>query len=382
MASPSAPVHPARYLSFFLVLLVGAYLLVFFTGDRQAKPKLGIDLQGGTRVTLTARTPDGSAPTREALNQAQQIISDRVNGLGVSGLRGRHRRRQPGDHGARQRRQRGPQPGPDRAAVHPPGDPRDAGPARRSRRPPSRRAAPPARRRAPDPAHRRLSLPRPAGRAGPVTPRRPNRHRRRQTPAPQPRPYPQEPPPTPAPTAHAGPARAPGTPPPQRAADLAQRIADEKQLRQSTDQQIQLLALQFQATRCDEDDVLAGNDDPNLPLVTCSTDDTQVYLLDKSIISGEQIENATSGLDQQRGEYVVDLQFKGDAANVWADFTAANVGTQTAFVLDSQVVSAPEIQEAIPGRPHPDHRPVHRRLGTRTGQRAEVRFAAAVVRIV
>ena len=33
-----------------------------------------------------------------------------------------------------------------------------------------------------------------------------------------------------------------------------------------------------------------------------------MYLLDKSIISGEQIENASSGLDQQRGEYVVDLR--------------------------------------------------------------------------
>ena len=85
MASSSAPVHPARYLTLFLVLLIGVYLLVFLTGDKQAKPKLGIDLQGGTRVTLTARTPDGSAPTREALNQAQQIISARVNGLGVSG---------------------------------------------------------------------------------------------------------------------------------------------------------------------------------------------------------------------------------------------------------------------------------------------------------
>ena len=85
MASSSAPVHPARYLSVFLVLLIGVYLLVFLTGDKQASPKLGIDLQGGTRVTLTARTPDGSPPSREALAQAQQIISARVNGLGVSG---------------------------------------------------------------------------------------------------------------------------------------------------------------------------------------------------------------------------------------------------------------------------------------------------------
>lgn len=85
MASTSAPVHPARYLALFLILLVGVYLLVFLTGDKQAKPKLGIDLQGGTRVTLTARTPDGSRPTRESLMQAQEIISSRVNGLGVSG---------------------------------------------------------------------------------------------------------------------------------------------------------------------------------------------------------------------------------------------------------------------------------------------------------
>lgn len=82
MASSSAPVHPARYLSVFLVMLIGIYLLVFFTGDKHTAPKLGIDLQGGTRVTLTARTPDGSAPSREALAQAQQIISARVNGLG------------------------------------------------------------------------------------------------------------------------------------------------------------------------------------------------------------------------------------------------------------------------------------------------------------
>src|SRR6516225_439248 len=66
-------------------MLIGVYLLMFLTGDRQAHPKLGIDLQGGTRVTLTARTPDGSRPSREALAQAQQIIGARVNGLGVSG---------------------------------------------------------------------------------------------------------------------------------------------------------------------------------------------------------------------------------------------------------------------------------------------------------
>ena len=85
MASSSTPVYPYRYLALFLALLISLYMLVFLTGNREAKPKLGIDLQGGTRVTLTARTPDGSKPTRDALDQALQIISSRVNGLGVSG---------------------------------------------------------------------------------------------------------------------------------------------------------------------------------------------------------------------------------------------------------------------------------------------------------
>jgi preprotein translocase subunit SecD len=54
-------------------------------------------------------------------------------------------------------------------------------------------------------------------------------------------------------------------------------------------------------------------------------------------------------MDTQRGEYVVQVEFKPDAASTWADFTASHVGTQTAFTLDSQVVSAPQIEEAIPG---------------------------------
>ena len=371
MASSSAPVHPYRYLTLFLVLLIGAYLLVFLTGDKQAEPKLGIDLQGGTRVTLTARTPDGSRPTREALDQAQQIISDRVNGLGVSGsevvIDGDNLViTVPGNDSSEARNLgqtarlyvrpvihsipaegQGPPPGQAPAGGAPglPGLPGAPGlPGGPGGMPPLISPAEP---QAP------IVAPNPGQPAGQPP----------ASPAPQPRPYPEEPAPspTPAPSPSApaptpaspapGAPGAPGAPPANGdpRAQLAQRITDEKALRQSADQQIQLLALQFQATRCDDEDVLAGNDDPNLPLVTCSQDHKTVYLLDKSIINGEQIETASSGLDSQRGEYVVDVQFKGDAATIWADFTAANVGTQTAFTLDSQVVSAPQINEPIPG---------------------------------
>ena len=85
MASTPGRVRPWRYLAAFAGIVVVLYGLVFLTGDRSPTPKLGIDLQGGTRVTLTARTESGGEPPREQLLQAQSIIEQRVNGLGVSG---------------------------------------------------------------------------------------------------------------------------------------------------------------------------------------------------------------------------------------------------------------------------------------------------------
>ncbi|BCP43666.1 hypothetical protein MINTMi27_37590 [Mycobacterium intracellulare] len=334
MASSSAPVHPARYLSVFLVLLIGVYLLVFLTGDKRAAPKLGIDLQGGTRVTLTARTPDGSRPSREALAQAQQIIGARVNGLGVSGsevvVDGDNLIiTVPGNDGneARNLGQTA------RLYIRPV---LNSMPAQSAEpKPPAHQPAPgqPAPGQ-PAPAEPGPAEPGPSGQPAPGQPAPP--------PAGQPAPGA---PATPAPGAP--PAEQPASPDPRK--DLAERIADEKKWRQSTRQGIQFLALQFQATRCDKEDILAGNDDPTQPLITCSTDHKVAYLLGPSIISGDQIQDATSSQNQRGIGYVVDLQFKSAAANTWADFTAAHIGTQTAFTLDSQVVSAPMIQEAIPG---------------------------------
>jgi len=85
LATTPGRIRPWRYLAAFAGIVVVLYALVFFTGDGKPAPKLGIDLQGGTRVTLVARTVDGGAPPRDQLVQAQQIIEQRVNGLGVSG---------------------------------------------------------------------------------------------------------------------------------------------------------------------------------------------------------------------------------------------------------------------------------------------------------
>lgn len=71
------------FLALFAVFVL-LYGLVFFTGDRQPVPRLGLDLVGGTTVTLSARTTDGKAPDEAKLELARQIIENRVDGLGVA----------------------------------------------------------------------------------------------------------------------------------------------------------------------------------------------------------------------------------------------------------------------------------------------------------
>ena len=48
------------------------------------KVKLGLDLRGGTSVTLTPRATEGTKITPEAISQAVEIIRQRVNSLGVA----------------------------------------------------------------------------------------------------------------------------------------------------------------------------------------------------------------------------------------------------------------------------------------------------------
>ncbi len=76
MARNSA--RPGRTVAVFFIGLAVAYGLVALIGTW--KPALGLDLEGGTQITLTA---DGSV-SKDNLNQAADIINARVNGSGVS----------------------------------------------------------------------------------------------------------------------------------------------------------------------------------------------------------------------------------------------------------------------------------------------------------
>ena len=66
------------------------------------------------------------------------------------------------------------------------------------------------------------------------------------------------------------------------------------------------------------------------------------------LFSGDQVASATVGTDQN-GRPSVDFVLKSEGAGLFSDYTAANIGSYFAITLDGAVVSAPVIQNAIPG---------------------------------
>jgi protein-export membrane protein SecD len=67
----------------------------------------------------------------------------------------------------------------------------------------------------------------------------------------------------------------------------------------------------------------------------------------ETILTGAGLKNV--GLDQtQQGEYIVPFELNPDAAQVFADYTAANVGQFLCLVLDKAVISCPTVREPIP----------------------------------
>lgn len=81
--------RPSRYLAVLAAIFVILASLVYFTGEgsisERLKPRLGLDLVGGTTVTLTAKNLEGGgAPKAAQMEEARRIIESRVNGLGVS----------------------------------------------------------------------------------------------------------------------------------------------------------------------------------------------------------------------------------------------------------------------------------------------------------
>ncbi len=99
-------------------------------------------------------------------------------------------------------------------------------------------------------------------------------------------------------------------------------------------------------------------DDPTKPLVTCSTDGQEKYILGPVIVGGESISDANAGYQtSQTGATTsvveIQLSFKGKGKQAYIDASKRMVAlpdpqNRMAATLDSQVIVAPRFDSAIP----------------------------------
>jgi preprotein translocase subunit SecD len=294
MANRSMPT--GRYFGAFVAIVAILYGLIFFTGSTRT-PQLGLDLRGGTTVTLTARTPDGQAPAQADLELARQIIEQRVNGLGVAEAEVVTEGNSnivisvPGDNG-------------DQA--------RQLGQTAQLRFRPVVQGPEPAAVATPDSA-----TPTPTPTDGAATPTAPA-----------------------APTDGAAPS-ASATP----SGGAAATPSPDPNAPAVTQEQ----AAAVYATLGCASDAPGSVDRPGDFVAACSQDGSVKYLLGPAVVEGTDVTDARPGTRQGTGEWIVQLDFNSSGSAAWAEYTAANVGKQVGITLDGQVISAPTINQAISG---------------------------------
>jgi preprotein translocase subunit SecD len=301
VANRQAPAR--RYFGVLIALIAVMYSLVFFTGHSRT-PELGLDLRGGTTVTLTARTPTGKAPSQADLELARQIIEQRVNGLGVAGAEVVTQGNAniiisvPGDSGERAR---------------------ELGTTAQLRFRPVLQAG------AATPAAASSSAS--AGASGSAAA---------------------------SGSASAAPsAGASGSAAPSSTAASATpsggAVTDPSAPKAGAPPVTQDQAAAKYATLTCAKDSPGEVDRPTDYVATCAQDGAAKYLLGPAVVEGTDISNASAGTRQTTGEWIVQLSFNSKGTSAWAAFTAANVGKQVGITLDGKVISAPSINQAISG---------------------------------
>ncbi|MER0082580.1 protein translocase subunit SecD [Corynebacterium sp. KPL2861] len=337
---------PKRALALFGLIVVVIYALVFFTGNRQATPKLGIDLQGGTRVTLA---PQGEDPTQDQLRQARNILEQRVNGMGVSGsevvING------------------------NTLVITVPGE--DASQAQAVGQTSQLYFRPVAQPSAPDMEKLDKELEDMANRwvkYGVLDKDEANKKLEDVTKAvaeQQAQAEGKETKDVKAPKVSAKPLDEPSNSIEQteRRDEITEMLLKDRQSEDPTTQAAASSLLTCQGSS----DPLAGADDPSKPFVTCDYDSGTPYVLEPApLLNGVKDEGGTrltgneidtnspinGGLNPQSGQMEISFSFKtGDGPNgsqTWADITRDHLNDQIAITLDSGVISAPVIQGATP----------------------------------
>ena len=118
------------------------------------------------------------------------------------------------------------------------------------------------------------------------------------------------------------------------------------------------VAAQFEALDCAKPGALDKVvDDPEKPLVTCSDDGTEKFILGPVTVGGDQIDSASAGYrplsnGQPSSEVEIQLSFKSEGSKEYAEASKRMVSLEDprnrmAATLDSKVIVAPQFNEAI-----------------------------------
>jgi preprotein translocase subunit SecD len=328
--------RPARTLMILGLVIVVLYGLAAL--GQTWKPRLGLDLEGGTRITLSA-DPAGGAVTPTKLKQAARIVDSRVNGSGVSEAEVSTQGERniiveiPGKNASslvdavqRTAQLRF------RLLV---GSPQPGTPAKQSSESasPSPSASPSGKAK----SGKKADKPARVGKVGKAS----------ATPKPRPAPF-ADPSPSPAPSASQVPL--PSAEPTQQQPQITQKGASvDDPLAWSQDPGIEWLT-KFSTFTCPPKGKAAApvDDKADQPLMACD-DKGQKFLLSKAVIEGTSLKSASYGIPQNGTSYAVNLAFKGKARTVFADTsTALNKNSGTfAIVLDGAVVSYAGVNEPI-----------------------------------
>jgi len=90
-------------------------------------------------------------------------------------------------------------------------------------------------------------------------------------------------------------------------------------------------------------------EDGNIILEDTENQEIKYLVKQIPILTGSQVVDAQVAFDQQTNQPVINFTLSSFGAKVFGDFTAKNIGTRLAVVLDGKVFSAPVIRERIGG---------------------------------
>ncbi|WP_243059864.1 protein translocase subunit SecD [Nocardioides sp. SR21] len=356
MAGRSA--RPGRVLIVFLLGVAILYGLVAIGGNW--KPALGLDLQGGTRITLIAE----GDPDKESMDEAQKIIDQRVNGKGVSEaevtvqgdrfivveIPGKNRSDLV-DTVSRTAQLRfrtvacsSVAPGPCGTATAP--ETNDPLAPDATQQPTEQPSEQPSESPSSKPSEKASDKPSPKNRPayGLVADKKKN-DEKGDKPASKPSQSPSASP-SESPTASPSETPAPSDSPTAAPVDANDRAGQALKFMAAPDQ---ASIDAYNAYTCPSTEPVV--DDPAKPLVTCGVDEEAgvKYLLSPAAIEGTELTDATAGVPAGQVAWQVNLSIGGEGKDVFKELSQNMVNTdqQFAVVLDGQVISSPGFSGVI-----------------------------------